>query len=142
MVKVKYEKFLEYYHNHKNLLNTTQKMQEKVVGMRDVVDNLILKIWNGIEEAYNELSAEDKRNACSDYGVVYMLRKERDNNGKDREGTGRKEGHDIENREEKDREKEKERKSGEEKKKKKGRMIGKRRTRIQRGGKDSKATVR
>ncbi len=40
------------------------------------MDNLILKIWNGIEEAYNELSAEDKRNACSDYGVVYMLRKD------------------------------------------------------------------
>ncbi len=76
MVKVKYEKFLEYYHNHKNLLNTTQKMQEKVVGMRDVVDNLIVKIWNGIEESYNELSADDKRIACSDYGVVYMYRKD------------------------------------------------------------------
>jgi len=76
MVKVKYEKFLEYYHNHKNLQNTTQKMHEKVSSMRDMVDNLILKIWNGIEEAYNDLSAEDKRIACTDYGVVYMYRKD------------------------------------------------------------------
>ena len=44
--------------------------------MRDMVDNLILKIWNGIEEAYNDLSAEDKRIACTDYGVVYMYRKD------------------------------------------------------------------
>ncbi len=76
VVKVKYEKFLEYYHNHKNLQNTTHKMQEKVVGMRGMVDELIVKIWNGIEERYNELSADDKRIACSDYGVIYMYRKD------------------------------------------------------------------
>ena len=76
MVRVKYEKFIEYYNNHKNLQNTTQKMHEKVTGMRDVVDNLILKVWNGIEESYNDLSGDDKRNACSNYGVVYMYRKD------------------------------------------------------------------
>ncbi len=76
MVKVKFEKFLEYYHNHKNLQKTTQKMHEKVINMRGMVDQLILKIWNGIEESYNELSADEKRNACSDYGVVYMYRKD------------------------------------------------------------------
>ncbi len=76
MVKVKYEKFIEYYNNHKNLQNTTQKMHEKVTSMRDVVDNLILKVWNGIEENFNDLSGDDKRNACSNYGIVYMYRKD------------------------------------------------------------------
>lgn len=76
MVKVKYEKFLEYYHNHKNLLNTTEKMHEKVIGMRDVVDNVILKVWNGIEDNYSDLASEAKRSACADYGVVYMYRKD------------------------------------------------------------------
>ncbi len=76
MVKVKFEKFLEYYHNHKNLQNTTQKMHQKVTDMRDRIDNLIVNIWNGIEENYSELKGDDKRNACSDYGVVYMYRKD------------------------------------------------------------------
>jgi hypothetical protein len=76
VVKVKYEKFIEYFHSHKNLQNTTQKMQEKVVGMRDRVDQLILNLWNGIEESYNELQSDDKRDACSEYGVVYMYRKD------------------------------------------------------------------
>ncbi len=76
MVKVKFEKFLEYYHNHKNLQATTQKMHEKVIEMREKVDRLIVNIWNGIEENYKDLNGDDKRNACSDYGVVYMLRKD------------------------------------------------------------------
>ncbi|MCW3806885.1 hypothetical protein [Plebeiibacterium marinum] len=76
MVRVKYEKFIEYYNNHKNLQNTTQKMHDKVIEMRNVVDNLILKVWNGIEETYSDLPGDDKRSACSDYGVIYMYRKD------------------------------------------------------------------
>ncbi|WP_066633788.1 hypothetical protein [Labilibacter marinus] len=76
MVKIKFEKFIEYYHNHKNLQSTTQKMHEKVLNMRDRVDNLIVNIWNGIEENYNELQGDKRRNACSDYGIVYMYRKD------------------------------------------------------------------
>ena len=76
MVKIKFEKFLEYYNNHKNLQNTTQKMHEKVANMRDRIDNLIVNIWNGIEENYDNLSGEKKRSACADYGVVYMYRKD------------------------------------------------------------------
>ncbi|TLX73891.1 hypothetical protein E9993_13865 [Labilibacter sediminis] len=76
MVKIKFEKFLEYYHNHKNLQNTTQKMHEKVLGMRDQIDALIVSIWNGVEENYSGLPSEEKRNACIDYGIVYMYRKD------------------------------------------------------------------
>jgi hypothetical protein len=80
MVKVKFEKFLDCYHNHKNLQVTTQKMHEKVSGMRHMVDNVILKIWNGIEETFHQLDSDKKRSACSDYGIVYMYRKDEKNN--------------------------------------------------------------
>jgi len=76
MVKIKFEKFMDCYHNHKNLQSTTQKMHEKVLAMRDRIDSLILRIWNGIEENYSELSSDKKRIACSDYGVIYMYRKD------------------------------------------------------------------
>lgn len=76
MVKVKFEKFIEYYHSHKNLQCTTQKMHDKVTGMRNKVDHMILKLWNNIEESFSQHEAEDKRISCANYGVVYMYRKD------------------------------------------------------------------
>ncbi|SMO62466.1 hypothetical protein SAMN06265379_103441 [Saccharicrinis carchari] len=74
MVRIKFEKFLEYYNNHKDLVGTTQKMHEKVQQMRDNVDVLIVKLWNGVEENYNHLNPTEKRQACTEYGVVYVTR--------------------------------------------------------------------
>ncbi len=76
VVKIKFEKFKEYYNNHKNLLVTTQKMLEKASSLRNQADALILNIWNSIEENYKDLEPEEKRVACSEYGIVYMYRKE------------------------------------------------------------------
>ncbi|GAF02808.1 hypothetical protein [Saccharicrinis fermentans] len=76
LVKVKFEKFVEYFNNHKNLLQTTQKMHEKVVDMRDRIDHLIVKIWNGVEECYKDLPGDQRRSKCAHYGVVYMFRKD------------------------------------------------------------------
>lgn len=75
MVKIKYEKFLEYFNNHKNLLVTTQKMHEKVTDLRAVADHLVLTIWNEIEACYEHLEGDEKREKCANYGIVYLLRK-------------------------------------------------------------------
>ncbi|WP_430813903.1 hypothetical protein [Carboxylicivirga sp. RSCT41] len=75
MVKIKYEKFVEYFNNHKNLLVTTQKMHEKVTELRAVADRIVLEIWNEIEAHFDMLEGDDKRTKCSNYGVVYLLRK-------------------------------------------------------------------
>ena len=75
MVKIKYEKFLDYYNNHKNLQITTQKMHEKVASLREKADNLIVYLWNEIEAYYDDLPGDIKRKKCSEYGIVYMLRK-------------------------------------------------------------------
>nr|WP_321406079.1 hypothetical protein [uncultured Carboxylicivirga sp.] len=75
VVKVQFEKFKEYYNNHKNLLVTTQKMHEKVVLLRQNADNIILSAWNAIEAKFESLSPEEKRKKATQYGIVYFLRK-------------------------------------------------------------------
>ncbi len=74
MVGIRFEKFVEHYNNHKNLLITTQKMHEKVLHMRTNIDELIVRLWNEIEEHFNHLDPTEKRKACAEYGVVYVTR--------------------------------------------------------------------
>lgn len=75
VVKVKFEKFIEYYNNHKNLLVTTQKMHDKVVELRESADRLILNIWNEIEAKFDHMPSDKKRENAAAYGIVYFLRK-------------------------------------------------------------------
>ncbi len=75
MVKVKYDKFLEYYNNHKNLLVTTQKHHEKVTELREVADDLIVHLWNEVEASFEHLIPDEKREKSAEYGVIYLLRK-------------------------------------------------------------------
>ena len=75
MVKVKYEKFCELYNRHKDLLNTNQKLQEKVNENRTYADKLIADIWNETEKFFDDLPQEEKREQCIKYGVIYFLRK-------------------------------------------------------------------
>ncbi|MCT4591071.1 MAG: hypothetical protein N4A71_24840 [Carboxylicivirga sp.] len=75
MVKIKYEKFVEYFNNHKNLLVTTQKMHEKVTDLRAGADRIVLNIWNEIEAYHDNLDGEEKRQKCANYGIIYLLRK-------------------------------------------------------------------
>jgi hypothetical protein len=74
MVRVKYEKFIEYYNLHKDLLNTSRKLMDKVNDYRMKADKLIVDIWNEVEAAYDDLSLDEKREKCTHYGVVYVFR--------------------------------------------------------------------
>ncbi|WP_062123634.1 hypothetical protein [Geofilum rubicundum] len=74
MVRVKYEKFVELYNTHKDLLNTSHKLLDKVVEFRTQADGLITHLWNEIEAAHDQQEPSLKREKCSDYGVVYVYR--------------------------------------------------------------------
>ncbi len=74
MVRVKFEKFLELYNTHKDLLNTSQKLLDKVVEFRTQSDALITNIWNEIEATHDHLEPDLKREKCTEYGVVYVYR--------------------------------------------------------------------
>lgn len=75
IVKVQFDKFTDYYHNHKNLLVTTQKMHDKVVELREEANHLIVDIWNEVESHFDHLPPEEKRKNAVEYGIVYFLRK-------------------------------------------------------------------
>ncbi|MBN2165030.1 MAG: hypothetical protein JW717_02005 [Marinilabiliaceae bacterium] len=75
IVKVKYEQFFESYNSHKNLQITTQKHHEKVAEMRRKADQLILNIWNDVESKYEDLPSEKRRIKCTEFGIIYFLRK-------------------------------------------------------------------
>jgi hypothetical protein len=74
MVKMRFEKFLETYDFHKDLLKTSQKMHNKVVNEREIADRLIVNIWNEVEARFNDYEPQEKRKRASEYGVVYIFR--------------------------------------------------------------------
>ncbi|MDG5799302.1 hypothetical protein QA597_02890 [Marinilabiliaceae bacterium ANBcel2] len=74
MVRVKFEKFHEYYNIHKDLLKTATKLLDKVNGYRNTADKLIINIWNEVEEYFNDMAPDKKRQKCTEYGVVYVYR--------------------------------------------------------------------
>jgi len=74
MVRVKYEKFIELHNTHKDLLNTSQKLLEKVNNYRSQADRIILDVWNEVEKNFESLPAENKRKKGTEYGLVYVYR--------------------------------------------------------------------
>jgi len=74
VVKAKFENFVELYNIHKDLLITSQKLQEKVNEIRINADKLILEIWNEVEQAHDSLPPDKKREFCKKYGLIYFLR--------------------------------------------------------------------
>ncbi|MBN1182111.1 MAG: hypothetical protein JXB49_07480 [Bacteroidales bacterium] len=74
MVRVKYEKFFELYNTHKDLVNTSQKLLEKVNEYRSQCDKIILDVWNDVEKRFDALPGELKREKGSEYGLVYVYR--------------------------------------------------------------------
>lgn len=74
LVQIRFEKFVTQYNLHKDLINTSQKLMDRVIDYRVEADRLITEIWNEIEASYEELSAEEKREECANYGIVYVFR--------------------------------------------------------------------
>jgi len=75
VVKVWYEKFLDANMFQKNLQKNLQRSQKNLIGLRKIVDGIISQIWNEVEQHYQHLPDEVKRNNCKIYGLVYFYRK-------------------------------------------------------------------
>jgi|YNPMSStandDraft_1061717.scaffolds.fasta_scaffold00391_19 hypothetical protein len=74
VVKVRYDQYVEALHQQKLYQKSTRYATDKIAELRSSVDNVILKIWNEIEEHFSYLNDEEKRNECSKYGIVYVWR--------------------------------------------------------------------
>jgi hypothetical protein len=75
LLKVHYDKFLEYHNYQKSLKKRSQNAQELLNEKRSVVDGIIQQIWNEVEDTYNDLPEEIRREKASEYGLVYVFRK-------------------------------------------------------------------
>lgn len=75
VVKVHYEQFIDAYNNQKNLRKRNNLAQEQLNRKREDADQLIQQIWNEVEDTYNDLPEEIKREKATEYGVVYVFRK-------------------------------------------------------------------
>ncbi len=75
LVRVNCENFKQAYNYQKSLRANTIRLSEKVGEYRKDADDLILELWNQVEQKFESLPEEVKREKCIEYGLVYVWRK-------------------------------------------------------------------
>ncbi|MDD4671347.1 MAG: hypothetical protein PHI03_00270 [Bacteroidales bacterium] len=75
VVKVRYENFAEAYSHQRILQQNTQRSQAELETLRKKADDIILQIWNEVEDTYKDLPDHEKRERAQEYGLVYVYRK-------------------------------------------------------------------
>ncbi len=74
-VKVHYDLFKDYqitYNLHKS---TTRRNRETIEKLRLEVDEIILDIWNQVEEHFADCAPYEKLKNCENYGLIYYYRR-------------------------------------------------------------------
>jgi len=80
VLKVHFDKFMEYHNYQKSLKDRSQRAQEHLNERRSQVDGVIQQIWNEVELTYGDLPEEMRREKASEYGLIYVFRKNELNN--------------------------------------------------------------
>jgi hypothetical protein len=75
VVKVRFEKFYESFHNQKALRQANCRTLKELAEARPVADDIILSIWNEVEESFKELPDDMRREKAKEYGLIYVFRK-------------------------------------------------------------------
>ncbi len=75
VLKVHFDKFMEYHNYQKSLKDRSQRAQDQLNAQRSHVDGVIQQIWNEVENTFNDLPEEMRREKASEYGLVYVFRK-------------------------------------------------------------------
>lgn len=75
LVRVYYDNFIEAYKFQKMLQKNHSRALNNLADIRDEADVIILNVWNEVEETYNELPEDLKREKAQEYGLVYVYRK-------------------------------------------------------------------
>lgn len=73
-VKVYYDIFKEHQINHELHEKNTSRVYENVEVMRKQADEIILNIWNQVEEFYKDRLPYDRMRSCQLYGLIYYYR--------------------------------------------------------------------
>jgi len=80
VLKVHFDKFKEYHNYQKSLKDRSQRAQAHLNERRSQVDGVIQQIWNEVEHSYADLPEEMRREKASEYGLIYVFRKNELNN--------------------------------------------------------------
>jgi hypothetical protein len=75
VVKVRFGNFLDALNHHNTLLKKTLEYAEKVNNLRREADDIILQIWNEVEQTHSTHPEESRKGKCEAYGLVYFFRK-------------------------------------------------------------------
>jgi hypothetical protein len=75
VVKVRFENFIEAWTYHNTLAKKTSDYTEKNYSLRKEADEIILQIWNEVEEKHNSLPEDIRKSMSEEYGLVYFYRK-------------------------------------------------------------------
>jgi hypothetical protein len=75
VVKVRFENFIEAWTFHNTLAKKTADYTEKNSKLRKEADEIILQLWNEIENTHNELPEDTRKTLSREYGLVYFYRK-------------------------------------------------------------------
>jgi hypothetical protein len=75
VVKVRFENFIEALTYHNTLAKKTIGYTEKNYKLRKEADEIILQLWNEVENTHNALPEEIRKSLSEEYGLVYFYRK-------------------------------------------------------------------
>lgn len=75
VVKVHFEKFKDALQFQKTLHKRTGDYSVKIAEMRKEADEIILSVWNEVEESLSNIGEDKKRLEAEKYGLVFVFRK-------------------------------------------------------------------
>lgn len=76
LVKVNFENFKQAYFSQRQSQLSTSRLSNEVANYRHEADELILSLWNDIEENFSYIEDEEERRCqCETYGIIYVFRK-------------------------------------------------------------------
>jgi hypothetical protein len=75
VVKVNYDNFMEAYRFQKKLQENHARAADHIQKLRKEANQIIVNIWNEVERYYEDKPEDIKREKASEYGLVYVYRK-------------------------------------------------------------------
>ncbi len=75
LVKVQYEQYLDAYMYQKTLRKKYKRTLQELAALRDRADDVILTIWNEVEDYFKDLPEDIRREKAAEYGLNYVYRK-------------------------------------------------------------------
>ncbi len=75
LVKIEYDKLLYASQENKSQMTKDKGSSDYMNSLRTQADEIILTLWNAIEEHFADLEPEKRREICSEYGISYVYRK-------------------------------------------------------------------